>query len=228
MKNINIIPRIIITLLFLVIATTGFAQTAGPSDGTSAPPPTGTANKIICSSQNISLTGPQDSTGHDYPTYQWYKLDASGTAHLTTTTTRTYTETPTAPGYYNYQLVTVNSNGCTSPISDVIKIYVLPPITATITSNIANNTICAQNEGSILLTANPSNPTLYTYTYQWTRNGVNIAGATSNTYTLSETNSGTVTIAVIISYTLNGGCSGSATQSVTVTPIPGKPTIVIN
>jgi len=227
MKIINT-PRIIITLLLVAIARIGFAQTAGPSDGTSAPPPTGTADKIICQSQNISLTGPQDVGGVDYPTYQWYKLDAGGVAHLTTTTTRTYTETPTAPGYYEYQLVTVNANGCTSPISDIIKIYVLPPITATITSNIANNTICAQNEGSILLTATPSNPTLYTYTYQWTRNGVNIAGATNNTYSLSETNSGAVTIGVIISYSLNGGCPGTATQSVTVTPIPGKPTIVVN
>jgi hypothetical protein len=225
MKNI-ITLRAFFILLFVACAFIAVAQTAGPSDGTSAPPPTGTADKVICSSQGITITGPQNA-GVDYPAYQWYKLDAAGVAHLvTTSTTRTYTETPTGPGYYNYQLVTVNANGCTSPISDIYHIYVLPPITATITTSIASNIICANNQSSILLTATPSNPGAYTYSYQWTRNGVNIPGATSNTYTLSEASSGSVSMGVIITYTLASGCSASATQTITVDPIPAKPTIV--
>ncbi|MBW4891699.1 hypothetical protein KXQ82_18385 [Mucilaginibacter sp. HMF5004] len=223
MKNINSL-RIVFTLLFVAITHFVMAQA---SDPTSAPPPTGTADKIICSSQGISIVGPQNA-GVDYPAYQWYKLDAAGVAHLTTTTTRTYTETPSGAGYYSYQLVTVNANGCTSPMSDVFKIYVLPPITATITTSVANNTICANNQSSIVLTATPSNPAAYTYTYQWTKNGTNIPGATSNTYTLSEAASGSVNMGVIISYTLNSGCSATATQSITVDPIPVKPTIGSN
>jgi hypothetical protein len=223
MKNINSL-RLIFTLLFVAVTRIALAQ-SGPSDGTSAPPPTGTADKVICSSQGISINGPQNA-GVDYPAYQWYKLDASGVAHLTTVTTRNYTETPSGTGYYSYQLVTVNSNGCTSPMSDVYKIYVLPPVTATITTSISSNTICSNNQSSILLTATPSNPTAYTYTYQWTRNGVNITGATNNTYTLSETNSGSVSMGVIVSYTLSSGCSATATQSITVDPIPTKPTII--
>jgi len=225
MKNVNSL-RILFTLLFIAFVSIASAQT-GPSDGTSAPPPTGTADKIICSSQGISIFGPQNA-GVDYPGYQWYKIDAAGVAHLTTVTTRTYTETPSGAGYYSYQLVTVNANGCTSPMSDIYKIYVLPPITATITTSNPSNVICANNQSSIVLTATPSNPTAYTYTYQWTRNGVNIAGATSNTYTLSEANSGSVSMGVIVSYTLNSGCSATATQSITVDPIPTKPTIGAN
>lgn len=225
MKNINSL-RLVFTLLIIAFTRIAAAQ-SGPSDGTSAAPPTGTADKIICSSQGISIIGPQNA-GVDYTAYQWYKLDASNVAHLTTTTTRTYTETSSGAGYYNYQLVTVNANGCTSPMSDIYRIYVLPPVTATITTSNVGNTICANNQSSIVLTATPSNPTSYTYTYQWTRNGVNISGATSNTYTLSETNSGSVSMGVIISYALNSGCSATATQSVTVVPIPVKPTISAN
>jgi len=223
MKTIKSL-RTIITLLLILSAGIAFGQ-AGPSDGTSAPPPSGTANKIICSSQGISLTGPQDASNVDYPTYQWYKLDASGVGHLTTSTSRTYTETPTAPGYYKYQLVTVNANGCTSPISDVYTIYVLPPLTVSITTSNPSNTICSNTQSSIVLTAVPSNPSAYIYTYQWTRNGSNIPGATSSTYTLSETNSGSVSMGVIVTYSLNSGCSGTATQSITVSPVPAKPTI---
>jgi hypothetical protein len=226
MKNINIL-RVIFTLFIVFAARLASAQ-SGPSDGTSAPPPTGTADKIICSGSAISIIGPQAPGGTDYPAYQWYKLDGSGVAHLTTTTTRTYTETASGKGYYSYQLVTVNANGCTSPMSDIYKIYVLPPITATITTSNVNNVICANNQSSIVLTATPSNPTDYTYSYQWTRNGVNIAGATSNTYTLSESASGSVNMGVIITYTLNNGCSATATQSITVDPIPAKPTIGAN
>ncbi len=225
MKNISTL-RFIFTLLFIAVARIASAQT-GPSDGTSAPPPTGTADKIICSSGTISIFGPQNG-GVDYPGYQWYKLDASGTPHLTTSTTRTYTETPTGPGYYKYQLVTVNANGCTSPASDTYTIYVLPPLTVSITTSNPSNTICANNQNSIILTANPSNPTGYTYTYQWTRNGVNIPGATNSTYTLSEATAGSVTMGVIVSYSLNSTCPGTATQSITIDAIPTKPTIGAN
>lgn len=227
MTKINNSLRLIFTLLFILAARVASAQTPGPSDGTSAPPPTGTADKIICSGQSISIAGPQDN-GTDYPAYQWYKLDASGVAHLTTTTGRTYTETPSGAGYYSYQLVTVNSNGCTSPASDTYKVYVLPTITASITTSNSSNTVCSNSQSSITLTAVPSNPTAYSYTYQWTRNGTNITGATSNTYTLTEQNSGSVSIGVIVSYTLSSGCSATATQSITVSPVPAKPSIVAN
>jgi hypothetical protein len=221
--------KTLITLLLISVTYTALAApNVGPSDPTSPPPPTGTADKIICYGQNISINGPQDAGGVDYPSYQWYKIDPSGTAQLTTTTTRTYTETTTDAGYYNYQVVTVNASGCTSPSSDIFKVFVLPALTATITTNVANNTICSNNQSSIVLTANPSNPSAYTYNYQWTNGGVNILGATSNTYTLSSTASGTLTIGVNVTYALNTACATTATQVITVSPVPGKPAISAN
>ncbi len=221
--------KIVLTMLLILVMHITLAQAApGPSDSTSVAPPTGTANKIICAGQTISISGPQDASNVDYPSYQWYKLDAAGVAHLTTTTTRTYTEVSTTKGYYNYQVVTVNASGCTSPMSDIFKIYALPAITATITTSNTSNTICSAGQSSIILTAVPSNPTAYTYNYQWTRNGANIAGATSNTYTLTEQTSGTVTMGVNITYALNTACAGTATKTITVSPVPAKPTITAN
>jgi hypothetical protein len=57
------------------------------------------------------------------------------------------------------------------------------------------------------------------YTYQWLKNGINISGATSSTYSAGETGR----YAVLIN---NNGCSATSTSdSLTVTTIPSKPTI---
>jgi archaellin len=218
-------------LILLMALTTGavFAQvTAGPSDVTTAPPATTAgADKILCSGSTITLTGPQDAGGVDYTKYHWYKIDPSGNKQEATTTGRTYTETSGAAGYYNYQVVTENATGCTSPISDVFKIFVLPPLTVSITT--PSSTMCALPTNSSLLTANVTPATGYTFNYQWTRNGVAIPGATSSTYDVTgESTAGTVTFGVNVSYTINPTCPASATKDLILTPIPGKPLITAN
>lgn len=225
-KNYFLLSALLVLALTL-FAAASFAQGAGPSDSTTPPPTNATdVGKVLCAGSTISISGPQDPNGADWTSYQWYKLDASGNKQLTSTTGRTYTEVATGAGYYTYEVVTVNASGCTSPISDPFKVYVLPPITATITSAIS--TICA-GVGTTVLTANPTPATGFTLNYQWTRNGTNIAGATSNTYTVSnETTAGTVTFGVVVSYTLNSSCSATATSDVIIAPIPTKPSITAN
>lgn len=228
MKKIYVLLTILLTFGLASFTTNSFAQAAsGPSDATSAPPVNATdVGKVLCAGTNISITGPQDAGNVDFASYQWYKLDASGNKQLTSVTSRTYTETPTGPGYYTYELVTVNASGCTSPISDPFKIYVLPTLTATITT--PNSTVCA-GVGTTVLTANPTPATGYVYTYQWTRNGTNIAGATSNTYAVSGENTpGIVTFGVNIAYVLNPTCTTTATDAITIAPVPTKPTIAAN
>jgi hypothetical protein len=57
------------------------------------------------------------------------------------------------------------------------------------------------------------------YTYQWLKNGINISGATSSTYAAGETGRYSVLIN-------NNGCTATSTSdSLTVSPIPSKPTI---
>jgi hypothetical protein len=228
MKKIYILLASIILLALTSLSNNVYAQAStGPSDGTLAPPTNATdVGKVLCAGTGISITGPQDVGGIDFAVYHWYKLDASGNQQLTSVTTRTYTETPTTAGYYNYVLVTENANGCTSPVSDPFKIFVLPPLTATITT--PTSIICTV-VGTSTLTANPTPATGYVYTYQWTRNGVNIPLATGNTYAVAnESTPATVTFGVIVSYVLNPTCTVTATKDIVVSPAPTKPSITAN
>ncbi len=217
--------HVYLLLILVSIAGTLYAQVAqGPSD-TVTPPPSNAANVngIFCFGQNVAIIGPQDIGNIDFATYHWYKIDVLGNAQLTAVTGRTYTETTAAPGYYNYRLIVKNTAGCISPISDVFSGFVLPQLNVAITS--LSNSICA-NTGTTVLTAIPSVATGYTFNYQWTRNGINIPGATANTYTLTgERTPTTVSIGVNISYTLNPGCTATGTHNITITPLPAKPGI---
>jgi hypothetical protein len=229
MKKFNLLLNSILIAILVMVTNAAFAQVpSGPSDATSLPPSTtADANKIICYGTGISLTGPQDASNVDYPVYHWYKIDNTGTKQLSTITGKTYTETSGAAGFYNYQVVTENSNGCTSPISDVFKIYVLPQLSVSITT--PTSSMCAVGTNATLLTANVTPSAGYVINYQWTRNGTNITGATSSTYSVTgETTAATVTFGVTVTYALNTTCPASGTKNIIITPLPTKPMITAN
>lgn len=174
------------------------------------------ANKILCLGQTITL-----STNDTAKIHHWYKV-VNGSAQLQSSTAKVYTETPTGSGYYNYQVVAENSLGCLSPVSDVVKIYIMPALTVNVTT--PNASICSVPATSFVLTANV--PDGFTYTYQWTRNGTAISGATGSTYTANGgTTTGTITYGVNVAYSLNPSCTVSATKIITVLPELIKPII---
>lgn len=230
MKKRFLIIAPFLVLLLVMVSTIASAQVAsGPSDATT-PPPTSAADvaKVLCASSNISLTAPQDAGGVDYTKYHWYKIDANGNKQeVTVMTGRTYTETPTQPGYYEYQVVTENANGCTSPISDVFKEYVLPPLSVSITT--PTSSMCAEAGNSTLLTAATTPATGFALNYQWTLDGVPITGATSSTYNVTGlTTPGTLHYGVTVTYGLNSTCPASDAKDIVISPLPGKPTIAAN
>jgi hypothetical protein len=215
--------------IFLFAATMAvFAQsvTPGPSDATTAPPASASAvAQVLCYGSTISLKGPADP-GSTYKKYQWYKIDNAGNKQLAKDgTDNTYTEVSTGAGYYAYQLVITNTNDCSSDISDPFKVYVLPQLTPAITPTGNVTSVCEKGASTTILTASVAN-TNFTYTYQWTRNGTDIAGANTNTYTVTEQTAGSVTFGVKVAYTLNNSCTQTATQVITVVPVPVKPVIV--
>jgi hypothetical protein len=228
MKNIYLLLSAFLILTLASLTNGAYAQvSAGPSDATTAPPANATdVGKVYCAGSTISIVGPQDVGNVDFAVYHWYKLDALGNKQTSTIKSKTYTEISTAPGYYEYELVTENTNGCTSPTSDILKVFVLPPISATITTPVS--TICSV-VGTTVLTANPTPATGYVINYQWTRNGTNIAGATTNTYTVAAENTpATVAFGVNVTYALNSSCAATATYNVIVSPVPTKPAITAN
>jgi hypothetical protein len=219
----------VLFLLMTMAVNRASAQTAGPSDATTAPP-TAAADvaKVLCSGSVISMSAPQDAGGVDFAKYHWYKIDVNGNKQeVTSQTGRTYTETSTTGGYYNYQVVTENATGCTSPISDVFKMFVLPPLSVTITSPIS--AMCAEAANATLLTANVTPSTGYVVNYQWTKNGATIPGATSSTYNVTgETTASTITFGVSVTYALNSSCPATTTKDITINPLPTKPLITAN
>lgn len=229
MNTNNLLKATFLILLCSILSFTARANNAavvGPSDGTSAPPTSAASvSQVLCAGSTISLKGPVDASNANYKKYQWYKLDSNGNKQLVKDgTENTYTEVSDGAGYYTYQLVITNTNDCSSDISDPFKVYVLPTLTPNITAGGNVTAVCEKGASTTTLTANISN-TNFTYTYQWTRNGVDISGANTNTYTVTEQTAGDITFGVKVAYTLNGTCSQTATQIINVIAVPTKPVI---
>jgi hypothetical protein len=229
MKN-NYTPiKTIIIILLSAFSFSAAAQTpfAGPSDAATAPPTTATSvAQVLCSGSQILLKGPADATGSIK--YQWYKTDNAGVKKLVkegVNKDNVYSETPTSSGYYNYQLVMVNSNNCISDPSDPFNVYVLPALNPVVDGN---GSVCEKGQTNSTLSITGLD-NRFTYTYQWTREGTNIAtNGTSATYTVTEQTAGTYKYAVKVAYTLNTSCTKTAADKpVTVVPVPAKPTIQI-
>ncbi len=225
-----VLVKAVFGLMLICAVNAAIAQTAttvnGPSDATSNPPVNASSvNQVLAPGNNISLKIGNASTSSDV-IYQWYKLDNTGTKRLVqSSSSSTLTESPSSAGYYTYQLVISNSNQCTSEISDPFKVYVLPPLTPTIAAS--SSTVCSNGTNTSVLTANSGNAK-YSYVYQWILNGGDIPGATSATYTTpGNLSSGNQNYSIRMAYSLSTSTTGTASQVITVTPLPTKPAISV-
>lgn len=126
--------------------------------------------------------------GGGSPTYQWKKNGIN----ITGATSSTYT-TSTASNNDAFKCVVTSSLSCASPgtaNSNSITMAVTPISLPTISISASNgNTICSGASvtfSSIITNGGPSP------TYQWTKNGSIISGATSSSYTSSTISNGDI------------------------------------
>lgn len=163
-----------------------------------ASPPSASASasqSSICANTSITLNANASGSGL---TYAWASnptgfTSTSASASVTPTATTTYT-------------VTVTSGTCSTTSSVVVTVNTKP--TATITAS-PSASICSGNNVTLNTTASGGTG----LTYSWSGNSLS---STQQNPTFAPTSTGTYTVTV----TNSAGCSTTATQSITVNPLP--------
>ena len=146
-------------------------------------------------------------------TYQWFK-DGSAITGATTTTYSIASTTAASAG--NYALVATNWLGSTT--STVAALTVISPVS--ITTQPTAQTVIAGNTATFSVVATGSAP----LTYQWSKDGVALSGATAASYALAATtaaNAGSYTVLI----TNSVGSVTSAPATLTVNPAGVAPSI---
>lgn len=167
---------------------------------------------------SVTLTA-NPSGGNSSYTYQWEVSDNNSSwSNISGATSKTYAASATNSGSSNitkYYRVTVGGDG-QSKTSDAVTIIYRPALVA---GSIGGATT-TYNGGSVTLTANPSGGNgSYTYQWQYSDNNStwnNISGATSKTYSTSNTNSGSSNITKYYRVTIGGDSQSKTSTSVSV------------
>jgi hypothetical protein len=169
------------------------------------------APTITAQPANMSVVAPGTvtfyiiATGTAPLSYQWQKnginiLGATGASYTTPATSITDSGT-------SYRVVVSNSAGSVTSSTVTLSVGVGP----TITSQPANITVTAPAAATFSVTATGSAP----LNYQWQKNGVNIPGATSTSYTKSPTSTASSGIyRVVVSNIVSSVTSSEATLTV--------------
>jgi hypothetical protein len=124
------------------------------------------------------------NTAPGYASYYWQFGDGSYSYSAPAATPQhQYTNNTAAPINFIATLTVTTLDGCTSTKTQIVTVHPKPIVTVTPNPY----TIC--RGGSVVLTANINqngNTMCSIYNYQWKKNGVNISGANSSTYTATD------------------------------------------
>src|SRR5205823_6019461 len=183
------------------------ASTAAPSITTQ---PT---NQTVTAGQTATFTV---AAGGVAPlSYQWQKNGSN----IAAATSASYTTPATTTSDSGSTFVVVVSNSAGTATSNSATLTVSPaPGAPTITTQPANQTVTAGQTATFAVTATGTAP----LSYQWQKNGANIARATSASYTTPATttsDSGS-TFKAVVTNTAGTATSNSATLTVNPTPAP--------
>jgi hypothetical protein len=150
--------------------------------------------------------------------YQWRK---NGVA-ISGATSPSYTTpvTTTSDSGSAFSVVVTNTAGTVT--SSAATLAVNPaPVAPTITTQPVNQTVTAGQTATFTVVAAGTAP----LSYQWRKNGVNIAGATAASYTTPATTTSDSGSAFSVVVTNTAGTATSSAATLTVNPAPVAPTI---
>ena len=185
---------------------------------------TAVAPTITAQPANQTVTAGQTATfavaasGSATLTYQWQKNGAN----ISGATAASYTTpaTATTDSGSTFRVVVSNSVGSVTSATATLTVNAAA-VAPTITTQPASQTVTAGQTATFAVAASGS-PTL---TYQWQKNGVNISGATTASYTTpvtATTDSGSTFRAVVSN---SVGSVTSAAATLTVNAAPAAPSI---
>jgi hypothetical protein len=176
---------------------------------------------IVTQPASLTVTAPEgasfsvDATGDAPLSYQWRRngVDIAGA------TNSTYALNPTAVADSGAQFTVFVSNAAGNVTSTAATLTVNPaPVPPSITTQPANMTVTEPAAANFSVVATGDAP----LSYQWRRNGVDIAGATNSTYALNPTavaDSG-AQFTVFVSNAAGNVTSTAATLTVNPAPVP--------
>jgi hypothetical protein len=198
---------------------TAFQSATSAPVNTVAPAVTGTTTvgQVL-----TSTPGTWTDNGGGTKTYQWQR-DATGSGGYTNiggATSSAYTLADADDGCHIKCAVTdTDSNGATEHDSNIVGLVVEPTATNSVAPTISGSAPQAST-----LTCNSNGTWAHmggittSFTYQWTRGGTNIAGATSSTYKTVNADVGQVVRVSVTAHNTGGASSATASSnSVTVT-----------
>ena len=219
----TICPNLIADFVFYGGNADGFSNVILTGYSPSTAPTSVSGTTSICNGNSTTLTKVGGVLGIG-ATYRWYSGSCGGTlvgsgASINVSPSSTITYFVRAEG------VCINT-ACAS-----VTVTVTPTVTPSVTSSVTSGTNPACNGSSVTFTAVPTNGGAGP-TYQWTKNGSNIAAATSVTYTGIAGTDFVSTDIIRVVMTSNAICPSPATATsagttMTVTA-PVTPTISIS
>jgi hypothetical protein len=145
--------------------------------------------------------------------YQWNK---NGTA-ITGATSASYTTAATTASDDGAQFTALISNKVGRVTSNPVSLHVRVRVAPSITTQPANQTVTAGQTATFTVVASGTAP----LSYQWLKNGANVAGATSSSYATPATTAadGGSTFNVVVSNTAGTATSNAATLTVNAAPV---------
>src|ERR1700687_1624943 len=195
------------------IAGVNFTDNAAAVAPTVATQP---GNQTVTAGQTATFT--VVAAGTAPLSYQWQKNGAN----ITGATSTSYTTPVTAATDSGSTFRVIVSNTAGTVTSSAATLTVNPaPVAPTITTQPVNQTVTAGQTATFTMVAAGTAP----LSYQWQRNGVNIAGAASASYTtpVTTTTDSGASFDVVVGNTAGTVTSSAAT--LTVNPAPVAPTI---